>query len=318
MLKGAGLAGLGFASAGLLAGRLGMIDKITAAIPGLKPASVHAQSVDDADILNFALNLEYLEAEFYTVATTGKTIREIGIGVNGVGNSGPTTGGARVALELGSVFPQRLHNVALEIAYDEQQHVKLLRSALGSYAVAKPAINLDALGIGFANFRQFLKLSRAFEDTGVSAYAGAAPLISSKAYLGVAAQILATEAYHSGNVRLMISENDVETTKTDSEDVLPPPSGKTVFHHRLERLGFDAYNRSGLGDRLREQHNRHNRRRLFPRRRQWLDQHRFIVANRHSNGKADRGVCPCRLLRLGRGAVEHTNPFIRRRRRFHV
>ena len=229
LLKGAGLAGLGFASAGLLAGRLGMIDKITAAIPGLKPASVHAQSVDDADILNFALNLEYLEAEFYTVATTGKTIREIGIGVNGVGNSGPTTGGARVALELGSVFPQRLHNVALEIAYDEQQHVKLLRSALGSYAVAKPAINLDALGIGFANFRQFLKLSRAFEDTGVSAYAGAAPLISSKAYLGVAAQILATEAYHSGNVRLMISENDVETTKTDSEDVLPPPSGRQYF-----------------------------------------------------------------------------------------
>jgi len=229
LLKGAGLAGVGFASAGLLAGRLGMMDKVTAAIPDLKPPSVHAQSIDDADILNFALNLEYLEAEFYTVATTGKTIREIGIGVNGVGNSGPTTGGARVALEFGSVFPQRLHNVALEIAYDEQQHVKLLRSALGSYAVAKPAINLDALGIGFGNFRQFLKLSRAFEDTGVSAYAGAAPLISSKAYLGVAAQILATEAYHSGNVRLMISENDVDTTKTDSEDVLPPPSGKQYF-----------------------------------------------------------------------------------------
>jgi len=229
LLKGAGLAGVGFASAGLLAGRLGMIDKLTAAIPGLKPSSVHAQSIDDADILNFALNLEYLEAEFYTVATTGRTIREIGIGVSGVGNSGPTTGGSRVPLELGSVFPQRLHSVALEIAYDEQQHVKLLRSALGSYAVAKPAINLDALGIGFANFRQFLKLSRAFEDTGVSAYAGAAPLISSKAYLGVAAQILATEAYHSGNVRLMISENDVDTTKTDSEDVLPPPSGKQYF-----------------------------------------------------------------------------------------
>jgi hypothetical protein len=229
LLKGAGLTGVGFASAGLLAGRLGMIDKLTAAIPGLKPPSVHAQSMDDADILNFALNLEYLEAEFYTVATTGKSIRAIGIAVNGVGNGGPTTGGARVPLELGSVFPQRLHNVALEIAYDEQQHVKLLRSALGSYAVAKPAINLDALGIGFANFRQFLKLSRAFEDTGVSAYAGAAPLISSKAYLEVAAQILATEAYHSGNVRLMISENDVDTTKTDSEDVLPPPSGKQYF-----------------------------------------------------------------------------------------
>ena len=229
LLKGAGLAGFGFASATLLAGRLGMMDKLSAAIPGLKVPSVHAQSIDDADILNFALNLEYLEAEFYTVATTGKTIEKLGIGVNGTGNSGPTTGGERVDLEIGSAFPRRLHAVALEIANNEQRHVQLLRSALGSYAVAKPAINLDALGIGFANFRQFLKLSRAFEDTGVSAYAGAAPLISSKAYLGVAAQILATEAYHAGNIRVMISENDVETTKTDSEDVLPPPSGKQYF-----------------------------------------------------------------------------------------
>jgi hypothetical protein len=229
LLQGAGLAGFGFASATLLAGRLGMMDKLTAAIPGLKVPSVHAQSIDDADILNFALNLEYLEAEFYTVATTGKTIKEIGIGTDGVGNGGPTTGGSRVAFEAGSVFPRRLHDVALEITYDEQQHVRLLRSALGTYAIAKPAINLDALGIGFANFRQFLKLSRAFEDTGVSAYAGAAPLISSKTYLGVAAQILAVEAYHAGNIRLMISENDVETTKTDSQDVLPPPAGNKYF-----------------------------------------------------------------------------------------
>lgn len=231
LLKGAGLAGFGFASAALLAGRLGMIDKLSTAIPALKIPSVHAQTaITDVDILNFALNLEYLEAEFYTVATTGQTISQIGIGVDGMGTGGATTGGAQVDFAThGNLFPDKLHSVAQEIAYDEQQHVILLRSALGSAAVAKPAINLDALNSGFQNVRNFLKLARAFEDTGVSAYAGAAPLITSKAYLGVAAQILATEAYHAGNIRLAIGVNWVSTTQTDSEDVLPPPSGKQWF-----------------------------------------------------------------------------------------
>jgi hypothetical protein len=53
----------------------------------------------DIDILNFALNLEYLEAELYTVATTGRRIREIGIDVSGAGNLGATTGGSVVSLE---------------------------------------------------------------------------------------------------------------------------------------------------------------------------------------------------------------------------
>ena len=237
-VKGAGVTGAGLVGATFLGAKVGMLDKIPGARAlGLNSTPVEAASITDADILNFALNLEYLEAEFYTVATTGKTIEQIGIGTGGVGEPGPTSGGKRVHFERdrgdwhwsGDEVSGRLHAVAQEIAYDEQQHVILLRSALGSAAIAKPAINLDALGIGFDTFQQFLVLARAFEDTGVSAYGGAAPLITSKAYLATAARIALTEALHSANLRLLIAENHVKTSPLDSLDILPPPSGKQYF-----------------------------------------------------------------------------------------
>ena len=239
LLKAAGLSGAGLAGAALLAGRMGVLDTVPGAQGlGFTSPSVHADSsITDADILNFALNLEYLEAEFYTVATTGRTIEQTGIGITGTGKQGETTGGHRVHFRRedddrdwkGDEATGRLHAIAKEIAYDEQQHVILLRQALGSYAIAKPAINLDALGIGFDTFKQFLQLARAFEDTGVSAYGGAAPLFTSKAYLATAVRIALTEALHSSNLRLLIALNHVQTSFVDPLDVLPPPTGTQYF-----------------------------------------------------------------------------------------
>ena len=229
-LKSAGITGLGLASATLAAGKLGAFDNTPIAKSlGLTPENVKAASYSDIDILNFALNLEYLEAEFYTKAVYGINISQAGIGTSGIDHEGPTTGGNMVTFPDTGMGAAKLKAIAEELAFDEQTHVKLLRSALGKDAIAKPAINLDALGIGFANFKQFLTLSRAFEDTGVSAYGGAAPLITSKEILATAARIAEVEALHSGNIRLLLAEYSISVAPLDALDRVPPPAGTRFF-----------------------------------------------------------------------------------------
>lgn len=183
------------------------------------------------DVLQFALNLEYLEAEFYTMATMGKYISQVGIGTSGTGNTGPTTGGNQVNFANNSVYTG---TVANQIGKDERNHVTLLRTALsnaGVMPVAKPPINLDALGIGFANELQFLTLARVFEDVGVSAYGGGAqvPSLAASPYIGTAALILAAEAEHVANIRLQVAKLGIATNMLDSVDIQPPPSGTYFF-----------------------------------------------------------------------------------------
>lgn len=192
--------------------------------------SAQAAEPSVVDVLQFALNLEYLEAEFYTVATMGQTIDQVGIGISGTGTPGATTGGNQVNFSNNLVFSGQ---VAMEIGGDERNHVTLIRGALtaaGITPVAKPAIDLGALasmGAGFGNLVQFLTLARIFEDIGVSAYSAAAGLstVSNSPYIGTAAQILAAEAEHVGNIRLQCARLNVATPKLDGVDIPPPPSG---------------------------------------------------------------------------------------------
>lgn len=213
--------------------KIGMAGAAAGAAIAAGGIKLHADpsSPTAVDVLQFALNLEYLEAEFYTIATMGKTIDEVGIGISGSGRSGPTTGGHQVSFSNSTVFTG---TVANQIGNDERNHVTLLRTALsnaGVEPIAKPPINLGALGIGFANEAQFLTLGRIFEDIGVSAYGGAAqlPSVTSSPYIGTAARILATEGEHVANIRLQIARLAIATSKLDSVDIIPPPSGTYFF-----------------------------------------------------------------------------------------
>ncbi len=169
------------------------------------------------DVLNFALNLEYLEASFYLYATTGSGLSSTDMG----SSPGTVTGGAQV-----TNFTPAMAQIAAQIAADEQTHVELLRSALGSAAVSMPNINLAALGT-VNNQNLFLLVARAFEDTGVSAYLGGAGyLASSTSTLQTAAQILAVEAYHAANIRQNIIQAGAALIAMDkATDSMDVPTG---------------------------------------------------------------------------------------------
>jgi hypothetical protein len=208
-LRSASAAGLGLVGAGLVGSVAG---------PALaEPVAEDGDDglITDSAILNFALNLEYLEAEFYSNAVHGHGLPESM--THGRGRRGPVEGGRAVKFRSKTV-----RQYAEEIARDEHEHVAFLRSALGSAKVARPKINIRfafteaarAAGLVgphqafdvYANENNFLLGAYIFEDVGVTAYKGAAPLISNKTYLGAAAGILAVEAYHAANIRTVLFE----------------------------------------------------------------------------------------------------------------
>jgi len=192
-------------------------------------ASAATTSYSDADILNFALNLEYLEANFYYLAAFGTTIDKANAAstaagaplitlLGTVGTAGTVSGGSKVPF---TTIP--VSSYAIETAVEEGKHVQLLLTALGSSAVAQPAINLGTSfpalataakipgGSGFSPYASdatFLVGAYVFEDVGVTAYHGAASLLTVPANLTTAAGILAVEAYHAGLIRTTINYLD--------------------------------------------------------------------------------------------------------------
>ena len=180
----------------------------------------------DADVLNFALNLEYLEAQFYSYAANG-----VGLPASiltGSGAAGTVTGGRAVDFSGDPIIGQ----YAREIAADERAHVEFLRGAIGANSVvAQPAIDISAtptsafsnaaraaglIGPGetfdpYASPNNFLLGAFIFEDVGVTAYKGASVLITNKTFLEAAAGILAVEAYHAAIVRTTLYGKGIAT-----------------------------------------------------------------------------------------------------------
>jgi hypothetical protein len=265
--------------------------------------------ITDADILNFALNLEYLEAEYYLRAINGT-------GLTGNDITGPPGMGAQpgqVITKAGStVVPfvtPAIQQYAVEIATDELAHVRFLRAALTAFGfapVARPTIDLrdsftnaavaagiisgnaTAPGPGgacppgtppgprpaaffvpnrdctgwvpndhplafpagstgapqtfdpFANEVNFLLGAFIFEDVGVTAYKGAARLLSNPDILEAAAGLLAVEAYHAGTVRTVLYSRGVFDETQKISDLRDAADGAGDMDQGIVARAMDA------------------------------------------------------------------------------
>jgi hypothetical protein len=186
------------------------------------PTTTPAPAPSVVDVLNFALNLEYLEASFYAYVTTGSGLSTADMG----SNPGTVTGGAKVTFSNSVVA-----SAAAQIATHEREHVEFLRTtiaAVGGTAVSMPNINLAAMG-AVTSDATFLALARQFEGVGVSAYAGGAQyLTSNTAGLTYAAQILHAESQHEAFLRQLCITLGVTSPAADSQDT--PPTSAAVFN----------------------------------------------------------------------------------------
>ncbi|MBA3248208.1 MAG: ferritin-like domain-containing protein [Pyrinomonadaceae bacterium] len=191
-------------------------------------AAAQSGTVTDANILNFALNLEYLEAEFYVRAAFGRGLADSD--TTGTGTRGDVAGGRQVTFAT-----EAIRQYAVEIANDEEAHVRFLRTALASAAVARPAIDINmsftaaarAAGLiggndvfdAYANENNFLLAAFIFEDVGVTAYKGAARFIQNRDFLEAAAGLLAVEAYHAANIRTVLFARGLSTATRQISDL---------------------------------------------------------------------------------------------------
>ena len=135
---------------------------------GALAAPAGAATAQDVAIANFALTLEYLEADFYTKAE----------------RSGALSG--------------RLARFAKVVGAHERGHVAALRKMLGSQALSKPTFDFKGATSNAAKFAQTAEL---LEDTGVAAYKGQAARIQTDAILDAALAIHSVEARHAAWIR---------------------------------------------------------------------------------------------------------------------
>ncbi|MDA0178966.1 ferritin-like domain-containing protein [Solirubrobacter phytolaccae] len=192
ILKRAGIATAGFVAAGAMFESL--LSPAAAAISTSKKSAKN-----DVKILNYALTLEFLEAEFYAAAKAANIVKT----------------------------PDVLKFLDT-VADHEAKHVTLLKSVLGKAAVKKPTFDFSA---ALGDEKTFMQTAQLLEDTGVAAYAGQGPNISQKAVVVAALGIHSVEARHAGWIRFL-------NMTSPAPGITDPPKRESTVLSAVADTGF--------------------------------------------------------------------------------
>lgn len=193
--------GGGFVAGGVLFG--GLVSPAEAAI-----STRRKSKANDVKILNYALTLEFLEAEFYAQAIKNKPF------------STPA-----------------YEQFATVTGEHEAAHVKTLRSVLGKAAVKKPSFDF---GDTVTDPTKFAQTAQVLEDTGVAAYAGQGPNVLQKAVVVAALSIHSVEARHAAWIRFL----NYGGTVPAQPSVLPAP--KAFDKAKTEKAVLSAVKSTGF------------------------------------------------------------------------
>ncbi|ELZ04892.1 ferritin-like domain-containing protein [Natrialba asiatica] len=148
------------------------------------PEAVPDEFGNDIDILNYALTLEYLEAEFY---------------IRGLENIDETA--LKQQFEGWGPIQDRVVDRLRVVRDHEITHAEVLGqtvASLGGEPVQRPEFDF---GTAVQNPAEFIATAATLEDIGVSAYAGAAPYIDTFELVAPALSIHSVEARHASFLR---------------------------------------------------------------------------------------------------------------------
>jgi Ferritin-like domain len=181
-LRRAGMAGGALVGGGALLGALA--PNAMAFSTGDRPPAKFGKG--DVGILNYALTLEYLESSFYNGATENQ----------------------RKHAFIPETEPLA-HTFLRTVTHDENQHVALLKKALGKKAIARPKFDFHGQN---AKYKEFLTAAFTFENVGVEAYSGQAFNIKTPAYLAAALSIVTIEARHAATAGVLRNRSEYGIT----------------------------------------------------------------------------------------------------------